>query len=143
MNPKLTLNLKAKKVIRSLNRIKYALLEYYLNPNIIAELHKNLNAKNSLPKKYSKDGNSADESIVEFEMLRNIKRTLLQESIVERVKLRRERLEISKRLIVEKIKKTEWKDYSKSKNRNLNQNLNSKQTINQTFSIIITSKSCK
>ena len=46
MNPKLTLNLKAKKkkkIVISLNRIKYALLEYYLNPNIIAELHKNMN----------------------------------------------------------------------------------------------------
>ena len=47
MNPKLTLNLKAKKkkkkIVISLNRIKYALLEYYLNPNIVAELHKNMN----------------------------------------------------------------------------------------------------
>ena len=60
--------------------------------------------------------------------------------IVERVKLRRERLKTSKRLIVEK---TEWKDYSQSKNRNLNQNLNSKQTIDQTCSIISTSKSSK
>ena len=59
---------------------------------------------------------------------------------VERVKLRRERLKISKRLIVEK---TEWKDYSHSKDRNLNQNLNSKQTIDQTCSIISTSKSSK
>ena len=59
---------------------------------------------------------------------------------VERVKLRRERLKISKRLIVEK---TEWKDYSQSKNRNLNQNLNSKQTTDQTCSIISTSKSSK
>ena len=34
---------KKKKIVISLNRIKYALLEYYLNPNIIAELHKNMN----------------------------------------------------------------------------------------------------
>ena len=34
---------KKKKIVISLNRIKYALLEYYLNPNIVAELHKNMN----------------------------------------------------------------------------------------------------
>ena len=34
---------KKKKIVITLNRIKYALLEYYLNPNIVAELHKNMN----------------------------------------------------------------------------------------------------
>ena len=48
--PKTQLEFEGKKSRCSLNRIKYALLAYYLNPNIIAELHKNRNAKNSLPK---------------------------------------------------------------------------------------------
>ena len=76
-------------------------------------------------------------------MLRNIKATLLEEFIVERVKLRRERVEIFERLSWKKLKRQNGKIITCQKNTNLNQNLNSKQTINQKFGIISTSKSWK
>ena len=76
-------------------------------------------------------------------MLRNIKATLLEEFIVERVKLRRERVEIFERLWWKVLKRQNRKIITCQKNTNLNQNLNSKQTINQKFGIISTSKSWK
>ena len=76
-------------------------------------------------------------------MLRNIKATLLEEFIAERVKLRRERVEIFERLWWKKLKRQSGKIIACQKNTNLNQNLNSKQTINQKFGIISTSKSWK
>ena len=76
-------------------------------------------------------------------MLRNIKATLLEEFIAERVKLRSERVEIFERLWWKKLKRQNGKIITCQKNTNLNQNLNSKQTINQKFGIISTSKSWK
>ena len=99
-----------KKTVDSiLNRIKYNFLNYYLNPNTIAELHKKRKHDkiNSNLKKNSKDGNPIDE----IEMLRNVKSKPPEESIAERLKLRRQKAETLKRLRREKMKRQrEWKD---------------------------------
>ena len=68
-----------------MNRIKCALVDYYVNPNTIVEPHKNLERDiiNSIPKKYSEDGNPTDKIVDEIEMLRNVKATPSEESIAE------------------------------------------------------------
>ena len=52
-------------------------------------------------------------------------------------------MEIFERLWWKKLKRQNGKIITCQKNTNLNQNLNSKQTINQKFGIISTSKSWK
>ena len=84
--------------------------------------------------KYSEDHSSIDKTIDQIETLRNTKKFPLGESIAERVKLRRQNAERLKRQKVETLKQ---------KKRDRTQNLNSKQTINQTLSIISSNKRWK
>ena len=84
--------------------------------------------------KYSEDHSSIDKTIDQIETLRNTKKFPLGESIAERAKLRRQNAERLKRQKVETLKR---------KKRDRTQNLNSKQTINQTLSIISSNKRWK
>ena len=84
--------------------------------------------------KYSEDHISIDKTIDQIETLRNTKKFPLGESIAERVKLRKQNAERLKRQKVETLKR---------KKRDRPQNLNSKQTINQTLSIISSNKRWK
>ena len=84
--------------------------------------------------KYSEDHISIDKTIDQIETLRNTKKFPLGESIAERVKLRKQNAERLKRQKVETLKR---------KKRDRPQNLNSKQTINQTLSIVSSNKRWK
>ena len=84
--------------------------------------------------KYSEDHSSIDKTIDQIETLRNTKKFPLGESTAERVQLRGQNAERLKRQKVETLKR---------KKRDRTQNLNSKQTINQTLSIISSNKRWK
>ena len=100
-----------------MNEIKNNLLDYYLDPNTIVELHKihQCNKKDSILNKCLKDGSSIDQVIDEIEMYRYTKQSQPAKTIAERLKL-----------MPEKKKKTQ--------NSNWNRDLNSKETIKQSSS---------
>ena len=81
-----------KRIISILNAIKYDLLDYYLNPNTIFEMHKTFGRDkgDNILKKYSKkDSCPIDEVINQIDMLRNTNQLPPEETIAERIKLRR------------------------------------------------------
>ena len=83
-----------KRIISILNAIKYDLLDYYLNPYTIVEMHKTFghDKGDNILKKYSKkDSGPIDEVINQIDMLRNTNQLPLEETIAERIKLRRQK----------------------------------------------------
>ena len=64
-----------KRVISILNIIRNNLLDYYLDPNTIVELHKKYqhNKMDNVLNKYSKDSSSIDQIIDKIETYRNTK----------------------------------------------------------------------
>ena len=80
-----------KRIISILNKIKYNLLDFYLDPIIIVELYKSFksNKIDSMLNKYSKDGSPIYEVIDQIEIIKNPSKTTSEETIAERVKLRR------------------------------------------------------
>ena len=121
------------------------MLSYYLDPNIIVEVHENFERDriDSILNSYSKNAGPVDEIIDQIEMIRNANKTPLKETIAERVKLGRQKVETLKKLRVKKTKRHRAERLKSQKNRKWNKNLNSKQTINQTIDIISTNKSQK
>ena len=63
------------RVVSILNETRHILLDYYLDPNTIAELQKRCQRDDadSILKKYSEDGNSIDEIMDQIEVLKNAK----------------------------------------------------------------------
>ena len=78
-NPKVEIEDK-KIVVGVLNKIRYTLLDYYLDHNSIVKLHQQyqLDDTNSVLNKYLKDGNSVAEIMYQNETLRNGKKSLLE-----------------------------------------------------------------
>ena len=60
-----------------MNKIKYYLLSYYLDPNIIVEVHENFERDriDSILNSYSKDAGPINEIIDQIEMIRNANKT--------------------------------------------------------------------
>ena len=73
-------NWRQKIVVGVLNKIRYTLLDYYLDHNSIVKLHQQyqLDDTNSVLNKYLKDGNSVAEIMDQNETLRNGKKSLLE-----------------------------------------------------------------
>ena len=95
-----------KRIISILNKIKYNLLDFYLDPIIIVELYKSFksNKIDSMLNKYSKDGSPIYEVIDQIEIIKNPSKTTSEETIAERVKLRRQKKKKKKKEKKKKIK---------------------------------------
>ena len=88
--PKTKVEIEDKKRVASiLNEIRNALLDYYLDPNTIIELHKKYQHDeiDSLLNKYSKDVSFIDQIIDNIEMYRNTKNSSPEGTIAKMVKL--------------------------------------------------------
>ena len=101
------------------------MLDYYFDSNTIAELQERYQRDDidSIVKIYSEDGNSIDEIMDQYEVLRNPKKSSPEETIAERVNYY---------LLKSKNKE----------NRNWNQNLDSKKAFTQICIVIGTIISC-
>ena len=109
MNPIQKLGLKTRKRVVSIsNKIKYDLLDYYFDPSIIVELHKNFGRDkiDSILNKFSKKkGGPRDKIIDEIDMFRNPKQSLQGEIIAERAeRLKRQEAKSLKRQEAERFK---------------------------------------
>ena len=72
-----------------MNKFGNALLDYHLDPNTIAKLHKKYqhDKKDHVPEKFSKFGSSVDHILDKTKMYRNVKKLAPEETIAERVKI--------------------------------------------------------